>query len=64
MEIRFDHTRCQGHAQCAAQGPDVYPLDEVGHCALPAVTTVAPEVEEQARAGALACPEQTLSVQL
>lgn len=62
MRITFDEKKCQGHAQCAANGPDVYPLDEAGHCALSQVTEVPAGLETQAEQGAAACPELALSI--
>ena len=31
MKIVVDCDRCQGHAMCAAQAPDVYELDDTGY---------------------------------
>ncbi|BBZ15447.1 ferredoxin [Mycobacterium branderi] len=62
MRITFDEKKCQGHAQCAANGPDFYPLDETGHCSLAEVTEVPAGLEAQAERGAAACPEFALSV--
>lgn len=61
MRIQFAPKKCQGHAQCVANGPDVYPLDEEGYCSLPEVTEVPVGMEKQAEQGAAACPEQALS---
>jgi ferredoxin len=62
MQITFDESKCQGHAQCAAHGSDFYHLDEVGHCSLSKVTDVPTGLEDQAEQGAAACPELALSV--
>ena len=62
MEIRFDRPTCQGNAQCALAGPDVYPLDDDGYCALEPVTEVPAGLEAQAESGADACPVQALSI--
>jgi ferredoxin len=62
MRVEFDTERCQGHAQCAANGPDVYILDDEGYCAIPSVLDVPGGLEGQASTGAAACPEQALTV--
>jgi ferredoxin len=50
-----------GHTLCSVNGPDVYDLDETGHCR-PVVTEVPAELEEQAVYGADACPERAITV--
>jgi ferredoxin len=57
MRVRVDVERCTGHARCAAYGPDVFVLDELGYNVTP-LTEVPPEHEEAARVGVLARPEQ------
>ena len=61
MRVTLDNSRCAGHAMCNAAGPDVYDLDDSGYCLLHS-DVVAPGLEEQALAGAAACPEQALTV--
>jgi ferredoxin len=61
MRIRVEHDKCTGHARCAALGPDVYELDAEGFNALRGQEIGCPEgMEEQARRGAEACPEQAI----
>ena len=62
MRVRVDVDKCQGHARCAALAPDVYELDELGYNVTP-VTEVAPDQEEAARKGALACPELAITIE-
>lgn len=62
MRIRIDAERCTGHAQCQSVAPQVYVLDELGYNVMPP-TEVPPELEEQARRGALACPELAITVE-
>ena len=62
MRIRVDTDRCTGHALCAAHAPDVFVLDDLGYNRTES-TDVAPELEEQARRGAMACPEQAITVE-
>jgi ferredoxin len=61
MQIHVDATRCQGHARCLAEGPEIYVLDEDGYNSTD-LYDVPPNLEAQARRGALACPEQALTV--
>jgi len=61
MKVVVDADRCQGHARCLAEGPDVYELDDDGYNSRD-VDNVAPALQDQARRGALACPELALTV--
>lgn len=62
MRIHVDTERCSGHARCRALAPEVYELDDLGYNVTPA-KVVPPELENAARRGALACPEQAISVE-
>jgi ferredoxin len=62
MRITVDTEACTGHALCFAAAPDVYVLDELGYNVTPA-SEVPPELEEQARRGALSCPEMAITVE-
>ncbi|WP_218617475.1 ferredoxin [Cryptosporangium aurantiacum] len=53
---------CQGHAQCNAQAPEIYPLDSDGFVGIPSDTPVPAAQEPAARLGAAACPERALQV--
>jgi len=61
MKVLVDAERCQGHARCLAEGPDVYVLDDDGYNTTD-VDSVPPEFQDQARRGALACPELALTI--
>ena len=61
MRVTVDRELCQGHTLCNAAGPDVYDLDEWGHC-LPLVTEVPARLVDQATKGADACPEQAITL--
>lgn len=61
MKVHVDSDSCVGHGQCAANGPAVYILDELGYAVSPA-GDVPDELAEQARKGAAACPERAISV--
>lgn len=60
MEVRVDRGGCVGHGQCSATAPSVFDLDEDGLCV--PVGRVPTGLEEQAVAGAAACPEQVVEV--
>jgi ferredoxin len=59
VKIRRDPERCVGHAQCYAVDAQMFPLDDAGYSTLEELT-VAPQDEQKARDGVLACPEQAL----
>jgi ferredoxin len=61
MRIVVDPDRCQGHARCLAEGPDVYVLDDLGYNST-SIESVPPELRAQARRGALACPEYAITI--
>lgn len=61
MKVRIDTDRCSGHARCAANGPDVFELDDDGY-ALPLDGGIPAHLEAQARAGADACPERAIEI--
>ena len=63
MHVTVDDNVCMGHALCHATGPDVYDLDERGHCDL-LETAVPDDLEDQAVQGADACPERAITVSL
>jgi ferredoxin len=62
VRIRVDEAACTGHGRCYALSPDVFAPDDHGHCEL-LVTEVPPELEDQARNGALNCPERAITVE-
>lgn len=61
MKVAVDPTRCMGHGQCSAHGPDVYEPDEEGYCVV-LMTEVEGDELEQAVKGAEACPESAITV--
>ena len=61
MRIRVDRAKCQGHAQCHAISPVLYPLDEKGYVAITDLAVQAGD-ERSARQGALVCPERALEI--
>lgn len=61
MRAICDTALCQGHGRCEAMAPDVYTLDENGYLATE-ITEVPEGLEEQARLGAEACPEEAIRI--
>ena len=62
MKIFVNQSKCQGHAMCFAQAPAVYPLDDLGYTALNGEIDVPADLEQAARRGARACPEQAIMI--
>jgi ferredoxin len=62
VRISVDRDRCTGHALCKAAAPGVYVLDELGFNVTPAGEVPA-ELVDQARRGALSCPESAITVE-
>ena len=61
MKVVVDCNKCQGHAMCASQAPEVYELDETGYNSMGEFTVVEGQ-EEAARLGASWCPEGAITV--
>jgi ferredoxin len=61
MKIVVDAQACTGHARCIAYGPEVFVLDDEGYNKTN-IDDVPPELFEQARAGAEACPERAITI--
>ena len=61
MRVQVDRSRCQGHARCWAEAPDLYRLDDDGYSAVDDFD-VPPELEDVARRGAAACPERAIAI--
>ncbi len=62
MRIRINKSACVGNARCAAVAPDLFPLDDDGYIAVDEIEVPAGK-EEQARAGARACPERIIVIE-
>jgi ferredoxin len=62
MKVVVKRDQCTGHGRCVIYGEDVYTLDDLGYNAVDGVIEVRAGLEDQARAGALACPEQAIEV--
>ncbi len=64
MRVEVDSKVCEGHGQCSVVAEEVYDLDEDGYALIRESSrdAVPPELEEQARDGASACPVQAITV--
>ena len=61
MRVQVNRSRCQGHARCWAEAPDLYLLDDDGYSAV-ADVEVPTGLEDAARRGAAACPERAIEI--
>ena len=61
MRASVDRQACTGHALCYSVAPDVYDLDDEGHCVL-ADEEIPAERERAAEEGAAACPERAITL--
>lgn len=61
LRVKAHPGLCNGWGECHRWGPDVYPLDAEGKLDIH-LLEVPPELAEQARFGAAACPEQAITL--
>ncbi|MDH4169720.1 MAG: ferredoxin [Acidimicrobiia bacterium] len=61
MRISVDRSICTGHGRCYALAPLVFEPDDDGYCVVTRAE-VEPDLAEQARVGALNCPEDAITV--
>jgi ferredoxin len=62
MRIKVLNEKCQGHARCAAQSPEIFRLDDDGFI-LPGDIAVPEGQERTAWRGAKSCPERALVIE-
>lgn len=62
MRIGVDSQKCTGHARCNAVAAELFTIDELGFSDIGTGKEVPPGLEDRARAGAAACPERALSI--
>jgi ferredoxin len=62
MRVTVDPGRCQGHALCVLNAPQLFDLDEVSSHAVVVVENVPADLAEQARSTVDSCPERAISV--
>jgi ferredoxin len=58
--VTVDRSKCCGYTLCAAEGPDVYSIDDEGYAV--AIDGVPAELEAQACRGAEACPDGAITL--
>ncbi|AIC29937.1 MULTISPECIES: ferredoxin [Rhizobium] len=61
MRITVHSAKCQGHARCWAQAPDIFNLNDEGYI-LPGAIDVEERDELLASRGARSCPERALEI--
>ncbi|EJT01249.1 MULTISPECIES: ferredoxin [Rhizobium] len=61
MRIIVHTAKCQGHARCWAQAPEIFNLDDEGYI-LPGAIDVEEKDELFASRGARSCPERALEI--
>ena len=61
MRVRVDTEVCTGHGRCYMLAPAVFGEDDRGHCVV-LQPEVKGDLEDKARLGAEACPEQAIDV--
>jgi ferredoxin len=60
MKIKIDHSRCQGHAMCHNNNPDLFTLDDDGYNRMePFVVSL--DDEARARRAVRLCPERAIT---
>ena len=62
MRVMVDPSRCQGHALCALNAPEVFDLDDEGHARV-AADPVPDGMGAAARAAEGGCPERAIRVE-
>jgi ferredoxin len=62
MRVIVDSNRCQGHALCVMNAPDLFDLDDAGHARVLA-NPVPDGLDAAARAAEGGCPEQAITAQ-
>lgn len=62
MQVIIDPERCQGHGRCYVLAPDVFGADEENGYGVVLIDEVPSALESQARAGALNCPEDAITI--
>jgi ferredoxin len=61
MKLTVDRSRCEGHAVCALEAPELFDLDDAGDLVI--LEAHPPEAQRAVAQNAVdACPTQALSV--
>ena len=61
MHISIDSEACQGHGRCYAMAPEVYTADDEGRGEV-LDAEIGDGLADQARVGALNCPESAITL--
>lgn len=63
MKLLVESSKCSGHGMCHALAGEVFELDNEGfNTVRDAEIEISPELAEQAKYGALGCPEQAIRI--
>ena len=62
MKIAVETDRCQGHALCHMNAPELFAADDVDGHAIVLVDGVPPDLRDVARGAMRACPERAISL--
>ncbi|MFC5747939.1 ferredoxin [Actinomadura rugatobispora] len=62
MRVTVDRTRCQGHALCVMNAPDLFDLDDEGRAGVLA-DPVPRDLGTAAREATGGCPEQAIAIE-
>ena len=61
MRIWLDTDRCQGHARCVAEAPDLFDSDDLGHAVILVEGELDDHQADRARRAAAQCPERAIA---
>jgi ferredoxin len=61
MKVVVDHGRCQGHAMCFNNTPELFELDDDGYNRMQPFN-VSPDDEAKAKRAARLCPERAINI--
>jgi ferredoxin len=61
MHVFIDSGACQGHGRCYALAPEVYTADDEGRGEV-IEGEISEDLVDQARAGAMNCPESAITL--
>jgi ferredoxin len=62
MRVILDTEKCQGHGRCYVLAPEVFAPDEEGYGSV-LQGEVSGDLLEQARRGAMGCPEAAITIE-
>lgn len=62
MKVSVDQSVCQAYANCIVEAPDAFDLDEENDKVVALVLEPEPDLHEQVRAAASACPVHAITL--